>query len=159
MVAMVMMSAKKYAPSLIYIDECEKIFAGKKKKQKGAKKGKKKAKDPHDPVRIKKVLLKWKAKWITDETRITVIGCTSEPQEGSKKDFKKFFDKAIYFPFPDYTTRRLMWKTFIEDIAKFKMPPEFPLSTLAHISEGYSAGSIKKTCENVLTEFRKTKLE
>jgi len=39
------------------------------------------------------------------------------------------------------------------------MPPEFPLSTLAHISEGYSAGSIKKACENVLTEFRKTKLE
>lgn len=35
MVAMVMMSAKKYAPSLIYIDECEKIFAGKKKKVKG----------------------------------------------------------------------------------------------------------------------------
>ena len=154
-----MVAAKKYAPSLIYIDECEKIFAGKKKKKKGEKKGKKKAKDPHDPVRIKKVLLKWKAKWITDETRITVIGCTSEPQEGSKKDFKKFFDKAIYFPFPDYTTRRLMWKTFIEARALVKLPPEFPLSTLAHISEGYSAGSIKKTCENVLTDFRKTKLE
>jgi SpoVK/Ycf46/Vps4 family AAA+-type ATPase len=154
MVAMVMMSAKKYAPSLIYIDECEKIFAGKKKKAKRDKKKPKKPKDPHDPVRIKKVLLKWKAKWITDETRITVIGCTSEPQEGSKKDFKKFFDKAIYFPFPDYTTRRLMWKTFIEDRAKFKLPPEFPLSTLAHISEGYSAGSIKTTCEKVLTMFR-----
>ena len=69
------------------------------------------------------------------------------------------FDKAIYFPFPDYTTRRLMWKTFIEDKGKFKLTPEFPLSTLAHISEGYSAGSIKKTCENVLTEFRRSKLE
>ena len=56
----------------------------------------------------------WKSKWITDETRITIIGCSNEPHEGSKKDFKKFFDKAIYFPFPDYTTRRLMWKTFIE---------------------------------------------
>lgn len=43
-----------------------------------------------------------------------MIGCTSEPHEGSKKEFKKFFDKSIYFPFPDYTTRRLMWKTFIE---------------------------------------------
>lgn len=46
-----------------------------------------------------------------------------------------------------------------EDTAFFQLPPEFPLSTLAHISEGYSAGSIKKTCENVLTDFRKTKLE
>jgi hypothetical protein len=32
------------------------------------------------------------------------------------------------------------------------------LSTLAHISEGYSAGAIKKTCENVLTEYRKSKM-
>lgn len=121
-----------------------------------------------------------------------MIGCSSEPGEGSKKDFKKFFDKAIYFPFPDYTTRRLMWKSFIEntvnkelialgnevegsttaglsrmastytfdeDTPFFKLPPDFPLSTLAHISEGYSAGSIKRTCESVLSDFRKTKLE
>jgi len=33
------------------------------------------------------------------------------------------------------------------------------LSTLAHISEGYSAGSIKKTCENVLTKFRLERIE
>lgn len=161
MVAMVMVAAKKYAPSLIYIDECEKIFAGKKKKKKGKDKSKPKpkVKDPTNPARIKKALLKWKAKWITDETRITVIGCSAEPHEGSKKDFKKFFDKAIYFPFPDYTTRRLMWKTFIEVRTKTKLNPEFPLSTLAHISEGYSAGNIKKTCENVLTDFRLTRLD
>jgi len=66
-----------------------------------------------EPVRLKKTLGKWRTKWVTDETRITIIGCTSEPQNGNKKDFKKFFDKAIYFPFPDYTTRRLMWRTFI----------------------------------------------
>ena len=88
-----------------------------------------------------------------DKTRITIIGCTSEPDEGSKKEFKKFFDKTIYFPFPDYTTRRLMWRSFIE---KFngKLRQDFPLSTLAHISHGYSAGSIKKTCEKVLTDYR-----
>jgi SpoVK/Ycf46/Vps4 family AAA+-type ATPase len=184
---MVMVVAKTYAPALIYIDECEKVFAGKKKKKKGDKKNKKKANDPTNPARIKKALLKWKAKWITDETQITVVGCSAEPETGSKKDFKKFFDKSIYFPFPDYTTRRLMWKTFIEntvnsdlinlvkgkpplsnslsgrvpdeDTPFFKLPPEFPLSTLAHISEGYSAGSIKKTCENVLTDYRKTKID
>jgi len=50
-------------------------------------------------------------------------------------------------------------RIFDEDTPFFKLPPEFPLSTLAHISEGYSAGSIKRTCENVLTDFRKTKLE
>ena len=35
-----------------------------------------------------------------------------------------------------------------------KLSIDFPLSTLAHISNGYSAGSIKKTCEKVLTEYR-----
>jgi len=64
---------------------------------------------------MKKALTKWRQKWINETTRITIVGCTSEPQNGSKKDFKKFFDRAIYFPFPDYTTRRLMWKVFIEN--------------------------------------------
>lgn len=111
----------------------------------------------NDPKRIEKALGKWRSKWITDEVRITIVGCTSEPHEGNKKKFKKFFDKAIYFPFPDYTTRRLMWKTFIFELGGH-LKIDFPLSTLAHISAGYSAGSIKKTCENVLTEFRKSKV-
>lgn len=77
---------------------------------------------------------------------------------GAKKKLAKFFDQKLYFPFPDYTTRRLMWKTFIGNL-EGELLNKFPLSTLAHISAGYSAGSIKKTCENVLTEFRKSKME
>jgi SpoVK/Ycf46/Vps4 family AAA+-type ATPase len=84
---------------------------------------------------------------------VTIIGCTSEPDSGSKKEFKKFFDKALYFPFPDYSTRRLMWKTFIEKLGG-QLRPEFPLSTLAHISHGYSAGSLRTSCEKVLTTYR-----
>jgi SpoVK/Ycf46/Vps4 family AAA+-type ATPase len=155
MIAMVFVVAKEYQPGLIYIDEAEKIWPAKKKKKKGQKKAKKN--DMNDPKRIEKALGKWRSKWITDEVRITIVGCTSEPHEGNKKKFKKFFDKAIYFPFPDYTTRRLMWKTFIFELGGH-LKIDFPLSTLAHISAGYSAGSIKKTCENVLTEFRKSKV-
>jgi len=144
LVAMVMIAAKEFQPSLIYLDECEKIFPAAKKKGK-KKGGKKRGTDNQAPSRIKKALMKTRAQWITPETRITIVGCTSEPHEGSKKDFKKFFDKSIYFPFPDYTTRRLMWKTFIAN-AGGKLKADFPVSTLAHISDGYSAGSIKKTC-------------
>ena len=114
MVAMVMSAAKEYAPSLIYIDECEKVWPAKKKKKKGQKKVSKKEASK-GPQRIKKAMKKWKDKWVTDETCITIIGCTSEPQECSKKELNKFFDFSIYFPFPDYTTRRLMWKAFIEN--------------------------------------------
>lgn len=150
LVASVMVVAKEYQPSIIYIDECEKVWPAKKK---GKKKKKKKA-DPSNPARIKKALAKWKGKFLDDTTRITIIGCTSAPEEGSKKEFKKFFDKSIYYPFPDYTTRRLIWKTFIEQLGG-KLRADFPLSTLAHISTGYSAGSIRKTCERVLTAYRK----
>ena len=42
MVAMVMRAAKEYQPSLIYIDECEKVWPAKKKgKKRAAKKAKK----------------------------------------------------------------------------------------------------------------------
>lgn len=111
-----------------------------------------------NPSRIKKALTKWRGKWITDDTRITIIGCTSLPLEGSKKDFKKFFDRSIYFPFPDYTTCRMLWKTFIEQCGG-RVSADFPLHTLAHISLGYSAGSIRKTCEFVLTPYRKMKID
>jgi hypothetical protein len=46
-----------------------------------------------------------------------------------------------------------MWKNFIERYNGV-LKSDFPLSTLAHISAGYSAGSIKKTCEKVLTKYR-----
>ena len=38
MIALVMCAAKEYAPSLIYIDECDKVWPAKKKKKKGMKK-------------------------------------------------------------------------------------------------------------------------
>lgn len=93
LVASVMVTAKEYQPSIIYIDECEKVWPAKKKGKKGKKGGKKKKSDPSDPKRIKKALAKWKGKFIDDKTRITIIGCCSHPEEGSKKEFKKFFDK------------------------------------------------------------------
>lgn len=39
------------------------------------------------------------------------------------------------------------------------MRPDFPLSTLAHISAGYSAGSIYTTVTKVLTDERRKNIE
>lgn len=154
LVASVMMVADEYQPSIIYIDECHKVWPGKKKKGKKKKGGAKKKKvDSQDPKRIKKAVKKWKERFLSEKKRITIIACTSEPENGSMKDFKNFFDKAVYFPFPDYTTRRLMWKTFIER-CEGELRQDFPLSTLALISAGYSAGSILETCQKVLTKYR-----
>lgn len=167
LVASVMVTAKEYQPSVIYIDECHKVWPAKKKGKKGKKGGKKKkASDPSNPARIKKAMAKWKAKYLdADNTiRVTIIGCTSEPGDATMKDVKKFFGagtskyNAIYFPCPDYTTLRMMWRTFIETYGG-NLKADFPLSTLAQISLGYSAGSVKKTCEKVLTEFRVNHLD
>ena len=65
LVAMVMIAAKEFQPSLIYIDECEKVFPAAKKKGK-KKGGKKRGADNQAPSRIKKALLKCRAQWITD---------------------------------------------------------------------------------------------
>lgn len=164
MIASTMFVAKEYQPSIIYIDEVEKVYPAK-----GKKKGKKKKKknDPTNPARIKKTLAKWKLKFMDDTTRICIIGCTSAPDLASKVELKKNFDKAIYFPYPDYTTCRLLWKTFIERKLQpeghkgppVRLRPDFPLSTLAHISIGYSAGSILTSVEKVLTKERRKNVD
>lgn len=90
MVASVMVVAKEYQPSIIYIDECEKVWPGKGKKKKG-KKGKKKKADKTGPTRITKALGKWKTGWLKDDTRVVIIGCTSEPENCNSKKLKKVF--------------------------------------------------------------------
>jgi IQ and AAA domain-containing protein len=92
---------------------------------------------------MKKAIIAWKKK-LPQKDRILIIGCSSEPHEATKKDMRTIWDQAIYFPFPDYSTRRLLWKEFIEK-NKGTLTQGFPLSTLAHISMAYSAGSIQKT--------------
>ena len=51
-----------------------------------------------------------------------------------------------------------MWRNFIERFGG-KLLIDFPLSTLAHISAGYAAGAIHRTCKTVLTPHRVSQLE
>lgn len=153
--------AEKYQPAIIYIDEVHRVFPGKaKKKKKGEKKNPKRESmwlDDKNKLKRFKKCFKQAKEWLIKggDNRIKIIGCTNEPHLGSEKDFKKLFDKSIFFPFPDYTTSRLVWKTFIERLGG-KLRIDFPLSTLALISHqaGYSVGSIKETCEFVLSKKR-----
>ena len=46
-----------------------------------------------------------------------------------------------------------MWKAFIESSGG-QVHEDFPVNTLAHVSMGYSAGSIKKAVEFVLSPYR-----
>ena len=82
-----------------------------------------------------------KQKFIEPKDRVYVIACTSKPWETSSKECKAFFDKKYYFPYPNYGTRLNLFKNYVEKQG-ISIPPNFPISTLAKITEGYSSGSV-----------------
>lgn len=97
--------------------------------------------------------------------------------------------KNLYMPYPDYPSRVIIWKEAIKEAISLgatqwrgnhpsylptgwrpdegPRPPslpielseEFDFSTLAHISQGYSAGSIRKAVKQTLTRRRVDRLE
>ncbi len=83
---------------------------------------------------MKKIItdLKKNKLWSKND-RISVIACTNKPYDATIKDCKKIFDKKIYFPFPNYATRKQLAKHMIE--SKVGKPlPDFPYETFAHVS-------------------------
>jgi SpoVK/Ycf46/Vps4 family AAA+-type ATPase len=162
-------------PVVVYIDECESFFTGGKKN-----------KDKDGPSRFKKDFNTYKNQALGPEHRVIVIGTTKTPENGDLKDFKAFFDKFLYMPYPDYASRHMVWKHYMEEMIRqglrkgeemlaqavttAKPPPPMTgdeiklktreilnsvdLSSLAYISEGYSAGAIARTIRSVVTTRR-----
>eukprot|EP01038_Epipyxis_sp_PR26KG_P004068 gene4068-5812_t len=165
-------------PVVIYIDECEQFFTGGKKN-----------KDKEGPSRFKKDLLLYKNQALGPEHRVIIIGTSKNPENGDLKDMKSFFDKFLYMPYPDYSSRVQIWrhhialkvrehlkkaadpldtkgsgnnnsaaaiKQFEDELnAKVKFAMEkVDVSSLAQVSEGYSAGAIARTSRIVLTSRR-----
>lgn len=135
LIAMTFVVAKNFQPAIIYIDECELVHPGGKKKKGAAGPG-------ASGSRIKKLLTDYKNKFLQPkEDRVVIIGCTYKPYDLNMKESKNFYDKKFFFPFPNYGTRKKLFKALIEKKG-LSLPDNFSLSTLAHITEGYSAGSV-----------------
>ena len=43
------------------------------------------------------------------------MGATRYPENGDPKDLRAFFDKFLFFPYPDYPTRVLVWRHFLTE--------------------------------------------
>jgi hypothetical protein len=84
-------------------DECEQFFTGVKK-----------GRDKEGPSRFKKDLLLYKNLALGPEHRVIIIGTSKEPENGDLKELKGFFDKFLYFPYPDYSSRRLVLRYYLE---------------------------------------------
>eukprot|EP00899_Mesostigma_viride_P008882 jgi/Mesvir1/17996/Mv09337-RA.2 len=153
LIHMVFKVARAMAPSVIYINEAEKIFITDKKKIK--EQG---GQEPFN--RIRKALVK-ETNTLTPGDRVLIIGNSAKPYLAAKatdsKNFMNFFTKHIYCPLPDYASYRLLWPGLVER-AGGRLSYEFDLSTVAHISEGCTAGDIVKVCNALLTARRVSKI-
>ena len=137
MIWSVIICAKHFQPAIVLVEDFETIFpaSGGKGKKKSAEQG------GNFGPKLKKPLVDLKKNKLWAKTdRVAVIGCTNRPYDASLKEMKKLFDKKIYFPYPNYATRKLMLQTFIEK--KVGPLPNFPYNTLAHTTEGFTAGSV-----------------
>lgn len=100
------------------IDDFETIFSGVK-----AKKG---SGPPSFGPKMKKIITDMKKnKLWTKNDQIAVVACTNKPYDATLKDVKKMFDKKIYFPYPNYSSRKLLLKHFIESKCENKIK-DFP---------------------------------
>ncbi|KAG1669632.1 hypothetical protein FOA52_010792 [Chlamydomonas sp. UWO 241] len=153
LIHMVFKVARTMAPSVIYLDEAEKVFLSDKKKLKEFG-----SQEPYN--RIKKELLK-ECKGMGQGERVLLIGNSREPFMCVKKDekaFMSFWSKHIFLPSPDYASRKVIWPGLFERYGG-KLPYEFDLSTLSHITEGYTSGHLDLVVHSLLTKRRLERLK
>lgn len=145
---------KAFSPIVVYMDQCDQFFVGKKKSAGG---------DKDAPGRFRDDLMTYKNALSKNE-RIVFLGATSHPEKGESRDFKAFFDKMLHVPYPDYPSRLMLWRSRIQaqlDAVRedSEIPESFDLSTLAEISEGFSAGDICQAAKKTLTHRRVDRLD
>ncbi|KAI8469151.1 MAG: hypothetical protein J3K34DRAFT_514240 [Monoraphidium minutum] len=157
---MVFKVARTMAPSVVLIDEVEKVFVSDKKRAKefgGQARGGAGGGEPFS--RIRKDLVK-EVKALRPGDRVLVLGNSREPWLAAKKDergFLSFWDKALHLPLPDYASRRLLWPGLFARRGG-PLPQSFDVSTLAHLSEGYAAGGLDAAVGALLSGPRLARL-
>ena len=50
-----------------------------------------------------------KCKYLEPTDRVVFIGNTDKPGDANLRELKAFFEKKLYFPFPNYSTRKLLF--------------------------------------------------
>lgn len=141
---MIFKVAKAKAPSIIYIDNVELIFAKKIPKE-----------DQTDPKRIKKDLLK-SLKNLSPSDRVMVIGLSSKPWDAEIKAILPLFQKFIMCPKPEYPSRFSLWHEFISSRLpqNSTMIKRLNISLLTRLSGGMTTGQILVCCERAMTNRR-----
>ncbi|CAJ1060642.1 dynein regulatory complex protein 11 isoform X1 [Xyrichtys novacula] len=142
MLHMVFKVARLLQPSVIWIEDAEKMFYKKVPKEE----------KELDPKRLKKDLLK-SLKLVKGEDRVLVVGTTKDPLSADIKSLCKMYSKIILIPRPDYGSRYILWEQLIKKQGGV-ITRALDLSSLAKISDGYTPGHIVKAIQSVITKRR-----
>nr|CDS32561.1 IQ and AAA domain containing protein 1 [Hymenolepis microstoma] len=141
LVNMVFKVANLLQPSVIMIDQCQRMFGTKVPKSERV-----------NLQALKKNLVK-AMKTVKQGNRILLVGTTKAPFDAKVKPLCKLYDRIILIPRPDYGTRYLLWKTLIVKNGG-KLTRGLDISSLAKVSDGYTAGIMERSCKEILTERR-----
>ncbi|KAM7011970.1 LOW QUALITY PROTEIN: dynein regulatory complex protein 11 [Tautogolabrus adspersus] len=142
MLHMVFKVARLLQPSVIWIEDAEKMFYKKVPKEE----------KELDPKRLKKDLPK-SLKLIKGEDRVLIVGTTKDPLTADIKSLCKMYSKIILIPRPDYGSRYILWKQLIKKQGGV-ITKALDLSSLAKISDGYTPGHMIKVIQSVVTKRR-----
>lgn len=77
---------------------------------------------------------------------------------GGKNPLIKFCNKILYLPLPNYSSRFVLWKAFISSHSFSKITDDLDISSLAKVSEGYSAGAIAMAVRETLDVLAENKV-
>ncbi|XP_058493439.1 dynein regulatory complex protein 11 isoform X1 [Solea solea] len=134
--------ARLLQPSVILIEDAEKMFYKKVPKEE----------KELDPKRLKKDLPKF-LKMIKGEDRVLIVGTTRDPHSSDIKSLCKMYSKIILIPRPDYGSRYILWKQLIKKHSG-EVTKSLDLSSLAKISDGYTPGHMVQVIQSVVTKRR-----
>nr|WCZ58559.1 dynein regulatory complex protein 11 [Andalucia godoyi] len=142
--------AKLHGPTVIYIDDADQVFAGVKKGKKtsGSGIGGKMTKD-----------LQAKVKELVPGDRVLIVANSRSPGSIDTKTLLSCVDHVVYCPRPDYGTRVKLWEHFVVNRQHGPRFADVQYQNLAHLTDGYTAGSICNIVEEVVTERRVKKLD
>ncbi|KAK5869889.1 hypothetical protein PBY51_024572 [Eleginops maclovinus] len=142
MLHMVFKVARLLQPSVIWIEDAEKMFYKKVPKEE----------KELDPKRLKKDLPK-SLKLIKGEDRVLIVGTTKDPLSADIKSLCKMYSKIILIPRPDYGSRYILWNQLIRkrggDVTR-----SLDLGSLAKISDGYTPGHMVQVIQSIITKRR-----
>ena len=155
LVQMTFKVAKLCAPSVIVMDDAERVFLTDKKKTRELLETRLRDKPLlfDAPSRVKKELIK-EMKALKKSDRVVLVGHSRAPYACLKKDRKAllgFFDARACTPLPDRATRRALFAKLTRDSGGGEFPREFQLTELVAASEDYSAGAIEEAVRETLS--------